>query len=240
MSSSTTSTSTRFPVGLEEGSDGFANVHAFTVPGCVGTGATRADALDAFQATLGRWLAFTSSIGGRVPPPDTELEVTVDEWIVIDPALSGGESYACFEADREALNDADLQQGLRTLGALRGLLLRRIDRARNEDLEIALATGANARSILDELARAQWWVLTRLGASPLAMVPDHIVGRLDTAMALIVHTLTNLPLEARGGMLALDGEIWTARKVLRRLLWLEWTLGGVAIRRLDQSARSET
>jgi predicted RNase H-like HicB family nuclease len=230
---------TRFPVGLEEGSDGFANVHSFTIPGCIATGASREEALAAFQAVLGRWLTFSAGLGDAIPSKDLELEITVEEWIVIEPALAAGESYACFEADRAALADADLQRGLRNLGALRGRLLPGIRRVRNEDLERATSRGGDARTILDELARAQWWVLTRLGASPLASVPDRVVGRLDTAMALIIQTLTSLPRDARDRILDLDGEVWTPRKVLRRLLWLEWTLGGAALRALDKSIGNE-
>ena len=62
----------------------------------------------------------------------------------------------------------------------------------------------------------------------MAEVPGHPIGRLDTAMALVVQQFTALPAGDRGRDLELEGERWTPRKVLRRLLWLEWSLGGAA------------
>jgi hypothetical protein len=64
-------------------------------------------------------------------------------------------------------------------------------------------------------------------------VPDRLLGRLDTAMALVVQQLTNLDDDARERVLELDGEKWSPRKVVRRLLWLEWALGGAVLRAVD-------
>ena len=91
------------------------------------------------------------------------------------------------------------------------------------------------RAVLDELARAQWWTLSRLGASPMAEVPERTLARLDTAMALVVQHLGELPPGRQETRLTLDGEDWTPRKVMRRLLWLEWTLGRTALWALDAS-----
>jgi predicted RNase H-like HicB family nuclease len=222
----------RVSVGLEEAPDGTCMAHGLNIPGLVAGGPTPEAALDALQPTLVEWLGFLASAGEPVPPPSDELEIAVDEWVRGEPSVARGESDACFEADRAPLSHDEVQRGLRILGSLRGRLLPHIRRARDEDLE-RIGTGEwNARVILDELARAQWWTLTRLGASPLAQVPDRVVARLDTAMALAVQQLTTL----RAGSeepLVLEGEAWTPRKVLRRLLWLEWALGGAAIHALD-------
>jgi hypothetical protein len=76
-------------------------------------------------------------------------------------------------------------------------------------------------------------MLSRLGASPMAGAPDHTLARLDTAAALVVDRMTTLPDETRGRRLELDGEEWTPRKVLRRLLGLEWTLVVIALAGLE-------
>jgi hypothetical protein len=223
-------------VGLEEGRDGAVAVHALSVPGCVGTGATRDEAIDSFTAELARWLDFLAS-RGAAPAAGGEVEVTVDEWVSSDADVAAGESRALFEHDRLALGEAEVAEGLQRLGALRGPLLKQLRHAPAERLRSTGPGGWSAERILDELARAQWWTLTRLGASPLAEVPERIVGRLDTAMALVVQQLTTQGLASRAEPLEMDGEEWTPRKVLRRLLWLEWTLGGSAMRALDGDER---
>lgn len=219
----------RFPVGLEEGPDGAVHVHSFNIPGCVASGATRESALEEFGPVLAAWLRFLSEEGDPVPPIEVELEVSVDEWISTEAGVGAGESNVCFDADRVPVTEGELLRGLRLLGALRGRLLPLIRRVRDQDLERLGPPGANVRLTLDELARAQWWTLSRLGASPLAEVPDRVVARLDTAMALLVQHLAHMPAEARAAITEIDGEIWTPRKVCRRLLWLEWTLGGAAL-----------
>jgi hypothetical protein len=119
------------------------------------------------------------------------------------------------------------------LGELRGLLLARIRRRPDAELDVAAEGGWTVRQILDELARAQWWLLSRLGATPMAETPELTLARLDTAMALVVQHLGHLPPERRGTRLELEGEEWTPRKVLRRLLWLEWSLGRAALWALE-------
>ncbi|MEX2571123.1 MAG: type II toxin-antitoxin system HicB family antitoxin [Gemmatimonadota bacterium] len=227
----------RFPVGLEEGPDGSAHVHSLTVPGCVASGRSKEAALEAFSRVLGQWLDFLAGQGEPVPPADRELEITVDEWIATDARVASGESDVCFDADRRPLVEPELLRGLRLLGGLRGRLLPHIRRARDEDLEGLGPPEANVRRIVDELARAQWWTLTRLGASPLAEVPARAVARLDTAMALIVQNMGALTAEERARQVEIEGEEWTARKVLRRLLWLEWSLGTAALRTLADGKR---
>lgn len=216
-------------VGIEEGIDGSFLVHGLTLPGCAAWGTTVDVAIDAWAAAMNDWLLFLSAEGEPTPPRDSEIDIHVEEWLRTGARIRQGESKVCFEADREPLLDDEVGRGIRVLGALRGRLLPTIRRARDEDLEAMGTPSWNARIVLDELARASWWTLTRLGSSPLGQVPDRVVGRLDTAMALVVQRLTEMDASVRGQCVELEDEEWTARKVIRRLLWLEWTLGGAAL-----------
>jgi hypothetical protein len=234
--------STRISIGLEQGADGYIWAHPLEAAGFAGVGPTAGEALAGFERGLVDWLRFLSSIGEPVPPPDAELELAVDEWIETDAKTAIGESAALFAADVRALGDDELRRGVRLLGDLRGTLLARIRRIPRRDVESALEAPAEGgwtiRQVLEELARAQWWTLSRLGASPMAETPDSTIGRLDTAMALVVQHLGQLEPGRRGARVELDGEEWTPRKVLRRLLWLEWTLGRAASAALDHGTES--
>ncbi|HSU15975.1 hypothetical protein [Longimicrobium sp.] len=232
-----TTSPTRISIGLEQGADGYLWVHPLDAAGCAGVGASPGEALAAFERDLNEWLRFLASVGEPVPPPDAELEIAVDEWIETDAKTAIGESAALFAADLRALGDDELRHGVRLLGDLRGTLLARIRRIPRRGVDAALDAPAEGgwtiRQVLEELARAQWWTLGRLGASPMAETPDSTIGRLDTAMALVVQHLGHLDADRRGARVELDGEEWTPRKVLRRLLWLEWTLGRAAAAALD-------
>lgn len=216
----------KISVGLEQGPDGSTFAHSLSVPGCVARGPTPEAAVEAFPPVLTGWLRFLGSIGERVPPTEQELEIAVDEWLATDADVAAGESDVCFADDLSPLTDEEIQHGLRVLGDLRGMLLAPIRRVRDAGL------GPEPRRILEELARAQWWLLSRLGASPLAGPQDRTLARLDTAIALAVQHFTELPGERRAQRLVLEGEEWTPRKVLRRLLWLEWALGRAALHAL--------
>lgn len=232
-------TDLQFSVGLEEGPDGSSHAHVLTLPGCVASGATRQEALNALPGVLGAWLRFLGSRGEiSVPPAGTELEITVDEWIRTDADVASGESDVCFEADLPSLTQPEIEQGLRRFGDLRGVILSRVRRAKDEELESYFTGEWTVRRVLDEMARAEWWTLTRLGASPLAELPTRTVGRLDTAAALIIQHLGHLPEERRDMVLELEGETWTPRKVLRRLLWIEWSMGRMAMRALNAAAET--
>jgi len=215
-------------VGLEEGADGAFLVHSLSPPGCVAGGATREEALASFEGELHTWLEDLVALGERLPAADAELQITVDDWVRTDANVEAGESTACFEEDLRPLDAAEIQAGLQRLGDLRGLLLTRIRRIPDAELDRAFGDGWTVRRTLDELARAQWWTLSRLGASPLAEIPVRTLARLDTAMALVVQQFTREVPKDPGRALELEGEVWTPRKVMRRLLWLEWTLGRVA------------
>lgn len=223
-------------VGLEEGADGAFLAHPLEPAGCSGAGENAEAAVAAFEKEWTRWLRFVASTGDPVPPASVELEFAVDEWVRTDARVGAGETMAYFAADLRPLEHEDIERGLRRLGDLRGRLLRLIRRWSPEELEAELeretAEGWTVRRVLEELARGQWWTLSRLGASPMAGAPDYTIARLDTALALTVQHLGHLSDERRFQVLELDGEDWTPRKVLRRLLWLEWKLGGAAIRAL--------
>jgi predicted RNase H-like HicB family nuclease len=219
----------RIRVGLEEGADGAVMAHALNLPGCAAVGASPEAAVAAFERTLADWFRFLSAIHEPVPPRDVEIEVAVDEWLATGARVAAGETTALFAEDLRALSRDDAERGVRRLGDLRGRLLARIRRRPEALLDAETSGGMTARQVLEELARAQWWTLSRLGATPMAEVPENTLARLDTAMALVVDRLTTLPDESRGQRLELDGEDWTPRKVLRRLLWLEWTLGAAAL-----------
>ncbi|HEX6925843.1 MAG TPA: type II toxin-antitoxin system HicB family antitoxin [Longimicrobiaceae bacterium] len=220
-------------VGIEEGPDGSAVVHSLGFPGCVAAGASPQEALDAYAVELSEWLAFRETLGLPVPSRDEELEITVDEWVASPEPVSEGSSKVCFEADLRPLEDAEINEALHLLGDLRGRLLRAVRAIPRTELDLDAGAPWSLRRIFDELARAQWWTLTRLGASPLAEVPESPIARLDTAMAITVQQFTGFARQARDRVLELDEEVWTPRKVLRRLLWLEWSLGKAALAVLE-------
>ncbi len=231
-------TVTNFPVALEEGADGSTLVHSINLPGCVAGGASQEEALANFQAVLSQWLTTLGTIGERLPPRDAELQITVDEWHLSAANVADGESEVLLDADREPLSETEMIALLHRLGDLRGHLLARVRRLPDEALDAVWRGDWTARLALEELARSHWFTLSRLGSSSMAEVPARTLARLDTAMALVVQRFTDLAPDARSVLVDIEGELWTPRRVLRRLLWLEWTFGRLALAALAANQRS--
>jgi uncharacterized damage-inducible protein DinB len=74
--------------------------------------------------------------------------------------------------------------------------------------------------VLGHLARAELWYLDRIG---LGFARAQLAEEPFQALAQVrEHLRTSLPAFAgRTGAVALSGEVWTPRKVLRRCLWHE-------------------
>ena len=226
----------RIAAGLEEGADGAFLAHALTLPGCAAFGPTAEAAVGGLEGEVVEWLRFLAFIREPVPPPEQELELAVDEWLRTDARIAEGETTACFAHDVRPLGTEEIDAGLRRLGELRGLVVARVRRLSEAEVDRPRAAGWTVRQALEELARAGWWTLTRLGASPLGEAPARTLGRLDTALALVVQQFAHMPPEQRGTLLELEGEEWTPRKVLRRLLLLEWSMGRVIAHALEEGA----
>jgi len=219
----------RIVVGLETGRGGVL-AHALDLPGCIAAGNDGQEAISNLPTQLGAWLRFLAETGEAVPPPDTEIELAVDEWIETGADVEAGESTVLFDHDRDPISREEVDRSLTRLGDLRARLLRALRGMSREAFEAEEGTLSISR-VLDELARSQWWTLSRLGASAMAAVPEGIVARLDTAQALTVQRFTELPDDRRGLLLEIDGEHWTPRKVMRRMLGTEWSLGRVVLAR---------
>lgn len=221
---------TRFSVGLEQGADGGFAAHVLSLPGCVALGGDQNAVMTALPPLLSAWLHFLQAASEPAPPQDAELEISVDEWVVTDARVTAGESSAFFSADKPPLAEAEIRRLLSRLTELRGNLLAGVRRLPDDVLD-AGSDPVTLRRVLEELARGQWWLLTRLGASPMGEAPDRTSGRLDAALALVTETFGRLP-EPGSRRLDIEGEEWTPRKVMRRLLWLEWSLGQAALSRV--------
>ncbi len=92
-----------------------------------------------------------------------------------------------------------------------------------------MSPGEGARTVRDclmHIASVEWWYITRLEIS-LPDLPDGPFERLRIARRLAAETLSDLPRDRLGGIYqppafiaanARVSNLWTARKVLRRIV----------------------
>jgi uncharacterized damage-inducible protein DinB len=131
------------------------------------------------------------------------------------------EVNAFFAADRPPLLADEMPEYERLLTATRQELEQVLDGLSEDDLHREISGEEwPIVGILNHVALAEQWYFDRMGiALPTRELPTDPLDRLVKVRS---HTLANLSkLATRIGVVALSGETWSARKVMRRTLWHE-------------------
>lgn len=223
---------TTVPASVEVSDDG-AIAFAFDYPGACGWGPSEAEALDGLRADVVgtcEWLADHGLVGPpeTVAPGQFDVEVTERVPATGDPPACDSEGF--FAVDARPYDGDDLARTRELLAASRGDLLDATADLDPETLDVRLVEGRRTvREVLDHVAVAEHWYVTRVEApsGPRAdwrAYPPGPFERLDAARADVERFLASLgdvPAADRAATRTVDGERWSASKVLRRLVWHE-------------------
>lgn len=219
----------RIVVGLELNNEGRALAWALDYPGCFAFGVGGPEAVIALAPAL---VNYQNWLGERAGPGwpalddfDLRLVETWEVYTVDDQYQEVEEGYAVnawFRHDWKPLTAEEVR---------RGLLL--LELSRTDLLSVAAAlTPAqmdqtypgqrwSIRGILKHLGGAEWWYLDRLGLAQMGRdaLPKDAFERLDQVRARLKSALPDLVGQelVRGK----DSELWSPRKLLRRVLWHE-------------------
>lgn len=199
--------------------DGRWVAHVPDLPGCFSGHAERDEAIAAAPKAVEAYITWCADHGIRVSgvsPPMVVSEV-VRAW-QYEPDY---EVNAFFAADRPAVAADELPELKRLLGAARKDFLAELDALNVDDLQREIPGERwPIGGIVHHVARAELWYLDRLGlAFPRAELTPEPLEAIEQVRQ---HTLSALPaLSKNTGVVALAGEIWSARKVVRRTLWHE-------------------
>jgi predicted RNase H-like HicB family nuclease/uncharacterized damage-inducible protein DinB len=199
--------------------DGRWIAHVPDLPGCFASHTERETAISSIPKAVETYLEWCSGHGLRVSGFSGPMMVSevVRAWRYEDDY----EVNAFFAADRPPLLADEMPEYERLLLATRQELEQVLDGLSEDDLHKELSGEEwPIVGILNHVALAEQWYFDRMGiALPTRELPT---DPLDRLVKVRDHTLTNLPnLATRIGVVALSGETWSARKVMRRTLWHE-------------------
>ena len=183
----------RYPAYLEVGPTGHTIAYVFSLPGLSVRARRAEDALAALPA------AIASELARLDLPADPTVEVSESERVDVRSDVENGVSTATFKYELRATRDEDV-----------ALALDRMERAR---VEMAAADDEAWRALGD----TEWFLLSRLAERPVLSWSDDVRERFAAIRASTVQRLTHLLPGDRERHAVLGGEIWTTRKVLRRL-----------------------
>lgn len=218
----------RLRLGIENGMDGRCMAWALDYPGLYSYGANVDEALAALPSSAQAYVEWNRQHGGPAPFQPAKLKVNVDEtwnsYIIgsdFEPAEEGYEVNAWFRNDWKPLSAKDVQLGLKLLTWSREDVLASVDGLYPEYLDAPFPGERwTIRGVLGHIGRAEWWYLDRLGlAFPRLELPEDVFQRLELVRARLNQILPTLAGSRQ--VIGIDGEFWSPRKLLRRVVWHE-------------------
>lgn len=193
--------------------------HAPDLPGCFTTHESREAAISAMPKAVEDYQGWCRDHSLRISGLSGPMMVTE-----VIRAWNYEEEYevnAFFASDRPPLLQEELPELHQLLLATRADLEAVLEGLDHEDLKREF-TGErwSILGVLGHVANAEQWYFDRLGLGQ--PTGDIRADPLERIVSVRDHTLATLPtLASRTGVVALSGEVWSARKVMRRTLWHE-------------------
>ena len=227
----------RIDLLLEAGQDGGALLYSVDPPGLVGRGASLAAAV---AATVDRGWAELACMAVAADPRWSPLSQTIStgdvgpEFVIRETvrrrgAVANGMTTATFQADRAPLDRATIQAALALLErsrarllSIRGVLLEQPDSGQSVLVFRSLPRRKTVAEQLRHIAAAERWYIAKISPElPRLPATRDIWQRLEAVRSLVVARLAVLDGPALNAETQVNGERWTPRKVLRRLMYHE-------------------
>jgi hypothetical protein len=219
----------RISIGLELNNEGRALAWALDYPGCFAYGSEGPNAVIALARALAAYQDWFNrhSETDKLSLGDYDLRI-VDTWTVYTindqyDIVDGGYAVnAWFRTDWKPLSDEEITRGLDLLRWSREDLLQTVSGLSEERLDMPVPEERwSIRGILRHIAGAEWWYLDRLNLVQEGrdQMPKETFDRLALVREKLEKSLPGLAGQDR--VLGKEGEFWSPRKLLRRILWHE-------------------
>jgi predicted RNase H-like HicB family nuclease len=198
-------------------------------PGCWVFGRTMEKALEKVKVAVKEWLEWLESHGERVPADANRLNVEVGEILRVSyNPVEAGKPEPLFWSEVAPIKKKDITRTIRLLKYSRSDMLNLVS-----DLDIEIldwqppGKPRTIRNTLKHIGIVDWWYITRLEVEPPARFPGDVFKLLAYTREMVVDFLKNFPREKRSGVFQPEKyagrkaklcNLWTARKVLRRLV----------------------
>jgi len=211
----------RIRIAVENNVEGGSIAWLLDYPGCTAAGREESEAVLRVPAALvgfQNWLdkhteeSWLSGLG--------DFDVRLVQVLNSSGGKKGPLDF--FEDDRQPLTPLEVERGLQTLAWLRGDLLDMLTSFTPQELEQRCAGEPRSmREIAEHLAATEFRCLERMGLSggPPSELPAGVFERLAVVREMLNAALSGLA--GDGGVREDQGELWSARKLLRRAVWNE-------------------
>ena len=219
----------RVLIGLENNNEGRSVAWALEHPGCTAFGEDGKSAVFNMSLAIPEYIAWMEKHTSTpwFSPQDIDIRL-VDEYddYQIDKSFNEVEtngSYvkAFFKYDWKPLTREDVEHGLEILAWTRKDFFAVIDRLSDRQLALKFPEERwSLKEIIAHVGRSEWWLQDRIGRShDISLLKEDPFERIVEERG---HFITILPeLIDLQHVVGKDGEIWSPRKVLRRVIYHE-------------------
>ncbi len=210
-------------VGLENNIEGRSLAWVLDHPGCFAYGRDGTEAiLRVPQAliTYREWIGEKTNASWLSNLEDFDIAL-VEVFECYNNLLGDREIEinAFFQDDARAFSAAEIEQGSLLLNWSRADLEQLVSSLSQEQREQKFSDERwSINGVLRHVANANWWYLDRLNLATVArdQLSNDPVERLNQVHGLLISSMDEL--KNGSELLEVEGETWSARKVLRRVL----------------------
>ncbi len=216
---------TKIFVCLEIGPEG-TGVFVPNCPGCWVFGRTPERALTKVKIAIAEWLEWMKRHGEHVPIKTKDFEVEVAEMMRVDyNPVKAGKPEPLFWSEVSTITKKDIARTLRLMAYSREDLLKFVSSLGNGCLDwLPPDKPRTIRNCLRHIAYVEPWYITRLNVDLPSKYPRKVFEMLNCTRKIVVDYLKSFPREKMHGIYQPEKDrspicnLWTARKVLRRLV----------------------
>jgi predicted RNase H-like HicB family nuclease/uncharacterized damage-inducible protein DinB len=205
--------------------------HVLSFPGCVCDGKSVKEAVQRIPCAIREHISWLEKNGEKGESLEFELRIKERIYGVNELGISGGK-VAIFSPDYDVVSTAETDNYIRIWGHARNDLLRLTKTLSESQLKLRL--NRNERSIneiLRHISNADWWYVSRIVMGlekeyPYVSqsIPEDIFQHLAATRKIVLEKLPSVSGREKKKVFVPDyfakytDEIWTYRKVLRRLI----------------------
>lgn len=205
-------------------------VHVLDLLGCIANGPTTGQALEAAPDAIGRYLRFLAA-HGEAADPSAGFRTRVVEHVTEGQWLGNGDPTIMFGPDRKSPTPAEIKRCAERFRWIRTDTVSMVRDLTDNRLKAKPKVGRSIEGILEHIVEpSRWYMRNVLGAvSELDAVAAQVrKGTMPVTEALVaaveptVERLGAMTAEERSREVPHGAALWTARKMLRRLLEHDW------------------
>jgi len=208
-----------FTVYLESNRLGRTMAHVDRLPGCIVRARSADRAIGLAETAIAQHLEWLGQHSGVSRPAPAIFTFHIAGQFSGGAASGSGSRVALLPPDRWPLDRDELEQYLRRMAYSRQDLLKIITSLPGDVLAARGPSGQRSiREILQHVAAAEQWYLTRLWQIPRFPAQKTVQLRLHVVREAAERLLAASDLTLSDQVVDNGGEAWTLRKVLRRFL----------------------